>query len=112
MVEYELNSDFYNLSSSLELFINQNHRDITALFVITDSITSEFEEFDMVVNNNDKSFVVYHKNNFISFKMKGDFNKIRIDGETIIISSTKKEIICLTTKSNIIDKEFINNYVK
>ena len=44
MVEYELNSDFYNLSSSLELFINQNHRYITNLFVITSSITSEFEE--------------------------------------------------------------------
>ena len=112
MVEYELNSDFYNLSSSLELFINQNHRYITNLFVITSSITSEFEEFDMVVNNDDKSFVVYHKNNFISFKMKGNFNKIKIDSETIIISSTKNEIITLTTKSNIIDKEFVNTYVK
>ena len=112
MVEYELNSDFYNLPSSLELFINQNHRYITSLFVITSSITSEFEEFEMVVNNNDKSFVVYHKNNFISFKMKGNFNKIKIDGETIIISSTKNEIITLTTKSNIIDKEFVNTYVK
>ena len=112
MVEYELNSDFYNSSSSLELFINQNHRDITALFVVTDSITSEFEEFDMVVNNNDKSFVVYNKRNFVSFKMKGDFNRIKVDDKTIIISSTKNEIITLTTKSNIIDKEFVNTYVK
>ena len=44
--------------------------------------------------------------------MKGNFNKIKIDGETIIISSTKNEIITLTTKSNIIDKEFVNTYVK
>lgn len=112
MVEYELNSDFYNLSSSLELFINQNHRYITSLFVITSSITSEFEEFDMVVNNKDKSFVVYDKSNFVSFKMKGDFNRIIVDDKTIIISSTKNEIITLTTKSNIIDKEFVNTYVK
>ena len=112
MVEYELNSDFYNLSSSLDLFINQNHHYITSLFVIVDSVTSEFEEFDFVANNKDKSFVVYNKNNFVSFKMKGDFNKITIDDKTIIISSTKKEMICLTTKSNIIDEEFINKYVK
>ena len=49
MVEYELNSDFYNLASSLDLLINQNHHYITSLFVIVDSVTSEFEEFDFVL---------------------------------------------------------------
>ena len=90
MVEYKLNSDFYNLSSSIELLINQNHHYITNLFVSIDSVTSEFRKFDVVENNKDKSFNVYTTDGgFVSFEMKGLFNKMTIEDKTVILISTK-----------------------